>query len=377
MRKMLIGKVPQGMILGKTVFSPNGHVLLADGTELTSEYLMRLQALGFPAVLVKESYCCGLRYPEIVSDKMRADGMVTLRHIFEEVKKYKKIDTGAVKTLVKQLADEVMRNRKSLLELGDIRSYDGYLYGHSLNVCILSLRLGLMLDYNELQLRDLGIGAILHDIGMLFVEKQVVEKAGKLKTEEFEKIKQHCALGFNLLREQKDINLLSAHVAFQHHERFDGSGYPRLLKRGDICEFARIVAVADVFDALTSEKKHRKSYPYHAAVDILKNEAGSQIDPELSNLFMRNVALYPTGSLVELNSGEIAMVTGNKPQETLKPTIKILTDSNKLVISNWNFREVDLCLENGLKIEKLIEDDNVVAAFHKIFSQVQPELTAG
>lgn len=355
MRKILISKIQPGMILGKTVYAPNGHVLLAGGAELSPVYLKRLQALGFSTVVVKDGYCQDLTCPEIVSERARIDGAAAIKAIFEETFKYKKIDTGAIKSLVNHLVDEIVQSRRSLFEITDIRSFEGYLFAHSVNVSIIALRMGLQLNYNELQLRDLGVGAMLHDIGMLFVDKQVLGKIGKLTPEEFEKVKLHSNEGFNLLRDQKDINLLSAHVAFQHHERFDGTGYPRLLKNSEICEYARIVTIADMFDALTSDNKHRKSFSVPEALEIMKKYAGQQIDQDLTKTFMENVALYSTGQLVELNTGEVAVVTANSPGRPEKPKVKVILGDDKRLLKQ--FIEIDLHNESNLSIVRVIEDD--------------------
>lgn len=367
MRKILISKIQPDMKLGKTVYTPNGHVLLAGGAELNPGYLKRLQTLGFSAIFVQDGYCHDLNFPEIISERTRIDGAVQIKNIFEETCKYKKVDTATVKNVVNQLVDEIVQSRKNLFETTDIRCYEAYLFAHSINVCAIALRIGLQLGYNELQLRDLGVGALLHDIGMMFVEKQVLEKIGKLTPAEFLKVKQHSNDGFNLLREHQDINLLSAHVAFQHHERIDGAGYPRLLKKTEICEFARIVAIADMFDALTSENKHRKSYSVPAALEIMKTEIGRQIDEDLAAMFVENVALYSTGQLVELNTGETAMVTANSPGHSSSPRVKVLLDNRRRLVDN--FKEIDLFNEPSIVITKAIEEDAFCANVSKLLGE--------
>ncbi len=361
MRKVLISNLQPGMILGKKVYSPNGNILLTSGTELNPTYSKKLQALGFSAVFVQENYSSDLVFPEIVPEKIRIDAGIILRRVFEEAKRCRKIDTAVVKSLVNSLVDEIIRNRQGLIEIPDIRSYDGYIYGHSVNVCIMALQVGLLLDYNELQLRDLGVGAILHDIGVVFIDKEVIEKVGRFTDDEFVKMKQHSVEGFNLLREQKDLNLLSAHVAFQHHERIDGTGYPRLLKSDEICEYARITAIADLFDALTTERKYRKSYPFYAAIDLMKENVGQKTDRDLTRLFFRNIAAYPTGSLVELNTGEIGLVISNSRPDTSRPVIRIVTDKLKRITVTEVLPEIDLCKERESYIINVIEQDEPVA----------------
>ena len=358
MRKIPVSKLQSGMILGKSLYSANGSVLLSAGSELNSAYAKRLQALGFPTIIIIDGFCRDLEFPDIVSDSTRLDGIITLRRVFEEAKKYQKVDTKLIKDLVNRLADEVLQNRQLLFELCDIRSYDSYLYAHCLNVCILSLRIGLALNYNEVQLRDLGVGAVMHDIGSMYVDPKVVEKPGRLSPEEFSQMQQHSIKGFNLLRDQKDVNLLAAHVAFQHHERIDGTGYPRALKNTDICEFARIAAIADLFDALTSERKHRKAYSACEAVELMKEEAGLKIDSSLTELFLQNIALYAAGSLVELSSGEIGLVVYNRRIHPEKPVVRILTDSNKIPAGPDYVQEIELVKETGLNIVRELQDDS-------------------
>lgn len=361
MRKILMSQVQPGMSLGKNVFSPNGHILLAKGAVLTSGYLMRMQALGFSALIIQEDFCGDIEFSEIISERYRVDGMITLRNVFEEAKKSRNINTGAIKSLVNGLTDEVIQNRRILFEVTDIRPYDSYLYGHCINVCIMALRVGLMLGYNEFQLRDLGVGAILHDIGTVFIDKQVSEKAGILTSAEFEKMKKHSTDGFNLLREQKDINLLSAHVAFQHHERIDGSGYPRALNGTEICEYAKIVSIADEFDALTSERKHRKAYPNHVALSLIEQNTGNKIDSGIFNYFLKNISIYPTGSLVEINSGEVGLVISNNSQNIASPVIRILTNSSKQVHPNRYFRDIDLIKNSEVFITRVITNEEELA----------------
>ncbi len=369
MRRVGINDVQPGMVLAKTIFSPNGNVLLSAGAELNPSYVKKLQSLGYSAVMVRESYCSGLTYPEIVSEKARNEGIATLRHIFEEVGKYKKIDTGTVKSLVGILMDEILHNRRVLFELPDIRSYDGYIYGHSVNVCIMALKMGLMLDYNELQLRDLGVGAILHDIGTVFVDRTVIDKPGRLTPAEFEKVKHHSMEGFNLLREQKDINLLSAHVAFQHHERVDGNGYPRLLRSGDICEFARIVSIADMFDALLSDRRYRRAYRYHDAVELVRKEIGRKCDPETAELFFRNIALYPVGSLVELNTGEVGLVVSNTYPDHARPVIMVVADRQKQAAEPDEPLKIDLRRQKDVHVVKPFQDEKFTARLRRIFER--------
>lgn len=356
MRKLPIHVLEPGMILGKTIIAANGFVLLQEGSELTPSYIKRLQTMGYPSVMVKENFTDGLSFPEIVSEKLRGDGSRILGEVFAAGQKSRKIDTKRLKDLVNLLVDEVQQNRQSLYETSDIRPNDSYLYRHSVNVCVLALRLGFQLKYNELQLRDLGIGAMLHDIGLIFIDNQLAQKQAQLTPADLEKVKGHSMLGFNLVREHKDVNLLAAHVSLQHHERVDGTGYPRSLKGTDICEFARIVTIADMFDALTSERAHRPVYSFSRAVQILTEKAGSKLDARLVDLFLKNIAVYAVGSLVEINSGDIGLVVQNNYQHPRKPVVRLVKESCSPIV-DLTGPEVNLADYPELFINRLVEDD--------------------
>jgi HD-GYP domain-containing protein (c-di-GMP phosphodiesterase class II) len=370
MHKIPIIEVKTGRVLGKNIYAANGQVLLTDGTVLNTAYIERLRKRGFFSVIIKEDYQTGLHFPEIVSEKARVSGVVLLHKIFEEAGKFRRIDTGAIKSLANVYVDELQQNRKLLFEIPEVRSAHGYLFQHSVNVCIMAIRVGLMLEYNEFQLRDLGVGAILHDIGKMFVDKKIMEKTGLLTPEESEKLKEHCYHGFNFLREQKDINLLSAHVPFQHHERVDGTGYPRMLKGEDMSDFAKIVAVADMFDNLTNEKINNKVYSFSAAINMIKNDIRKACDCCITELFFKNIALFPVGTLVELSSKEIGLVVSNNRVDITRPIVRIVTDKNKRVLNSGSPIEIDLINEQDLKVVKVVDnDEKLVSNLNKFYSE--------
>src|SRR5690606_33431743 len=161
--------------------------------------------------------------------------------------------------------------------------------------------------YNRVQLRELAIGALLHDIGKVHLDKKILNKKGKLTAEEYKHIQQHSLYGFNTLRSYYEIPILSSIIAYQHHERLDGSGYPQCLKGEEIHEYSRVVMVADVFDALTSNRPYRKAYSVPHAIDIVKKLYPSLDDRSITAVFS-NVAPYPIDSIVMLNTWQIGQV---------------------------------------------------------------------
>ncbi|MDA8233195.1 MAG: HD-GYP domain-containing protein [Clostridia bacterium] len=356
MRKILLKSAKTGMVLGKTIYSASGNALLAVGVALTPMFINRLNELGVPAVYVRDGLCDDIEIPEIISELTRVDAQKAVKDVFEQCIRSDKVNFNIVRNIANNLADEALSNREQPINLTDIRTYDDYNYGHSVNGALLAIMTGIALGYNQLQLRDLAVGVLLHDIGKVFINKELLNKPGKLTTKEFEEVKKHSAKGFEILKTHEEINLLTAHVAFQHHEKYDGSGYPRGLKGKDIHEYARIAALADVYDALTTERVYRKAYTPFQATQVLIDCSNSHFDPTLLKAFIQNIAVYPVGSIVTLTSGEIGVVIKTRREKTKRPLVRILTDKNKKRVSSME--EVDLTEKTELQVIKLLSEDD-------------------
>ncbi len=178
---------------------------------------------------------------------------------------------------------------------------------YSVNTTVLSLIIGIGRNYSTDQLLELGMVVLMHDIGKLKVPEKILNKTDPLTKEEFEEIKKHAMYGYEMLRLNQDISLLSAHVALQHQEKYDGSGYPRGLKGKEIHEYARIATISDVYEALTSVRVYRGAMEPYKAYEFITVNSGSHFDPEFVKAFCKNVAVYPNGTGVVLSYGCAAM----------------------------------------------------------------------
>jgi HD-GYP domain-containing protein (c-di-GMP phosphodiesterase class II) len=327
MRRVPIDFLQEGMVVGRSIVNTEGKILLTQDTILTSKYIERLSQLGFASVYIKDDLS-NIDIPDIVSQKTRVYVTQTLKETSEFLKKRGKLNIKSVQKSVALLVDELLANRNVLFNLEDIRTYDGYLLGHSINVGILSIIIAISMGYDQLKLQEIGIGAVLHDIGKTLISTDILNKPGPLTPIEFNSVRKHSEFGFEILRTNQEISLLSAHVAFQHHERWDGTGYPRGLATDQITQHARIVAVADVFDALIADRQYRPGYPTNLALAIIKDGIGKHFEPLVVNHLIANVAAFPVGSIVLLNTGEIAVVTETRKDHPQKPVIKIIFDAN-------------------------------------------------
>ena len=283
MRKIRIEQLEAGMTLAKSIYATDGRVLVREQTVLTPGLIERLREMGFPAVYIKQS---SMPVGDLISDITRVDLIRALSKLDSSIRAGKKLDLLDSRKPLMLLIDEVVQNRKETIsDFPDIRMHSDYLYGHSVNVCVIAVKIGIKMGYNLSKLSELALGTLFHDIGMTQIPLSILNKTTPLNQEDLAQIRKHPESGFKMLKEVQGISAVAANIAFQHHERFDGSGYPRGLSGKNILEFGRIVAVADVFDALTTEKVYRPAISSKEALICIKAKAGSEFDPEIVEIF--------------------------------------------------------------------------------------------
>jgi putative nucleotidyltransferase with HDIG domain len=334
-----------------------GQVLINEGVPLTARMLERLLELQIPHVYIKDKQTEGIEPKDIVSQTTRNFAISTIKNEFTKMTKNGKIenvmdspDLGKkFRSVVKEILADVRSHHKVMSVLMDVQSADQYTFHHSLNVTIYSLALAMARNYTEKQLIEVGLGAILHDVGKLTVPNEILSKPGKLTDEEFAIVKEHTTNGFESLRRIHDIPLLCAHCAFQHHERLDGSGYPRGLVGDDIHEYAKIISIADVFDALTSDRSYRNAMLPHMAMEVIYSGAGTLFDFELVHTFRNTISMYPIGMTVKLSNGYKGVVVDHNHQLPSRPVIRLIEDNEGQAIQR--FEEIDLAKHLSVVIE--------------------------
>lgn len=289
MEKVRIEDLKVGMIVGKSIFAPNGMVLIREKAVITETILSKLKELGLPAAYIITSPD-GKEPEDLVSDATRMDLVRSLSKLDSQVRAGQDLNVLSSKQPLYTLIDEVVSNQKSLLGMSDIRLHGDYIYGHSVNVCTIAVKIGILLGYNQLKLAELGIGALFHDIGMTKIPLQILDKTSNLTNDELKLIQTHPEVGFGMLKDNHAISMVSAHVAYQHHERYDGSGYPRGIAGESIHEFARITAIADVYDSMTTEKTYRRAKSIPETLDYIKSKRGIEFDPNIVDVFKQIIS---------------------------------------------------------------------------------------
>jgi len=347
-RRVNLDKIQLGAILAKTIITLEGKVLLAAGMELTEEYRRKLQANGITEIYIEDEISKGICESDVVREDIITEAKSTVKMMMSKPSIKNNIDGQQVMEIVDRIISNILANGDIIANLSDIRSVDDYTFSHSVNVCIYSLIIGIGLGYTGEKLRELGVGAILHDIGKVMVPQEILQKPFQLSTDEFEEIKRHTFYGYEILKNANGISMTASYIALGHHERIDGSGYPYHLKDDNIHRAARIVAVSDVYDALTSERIYRKKLMPYEVIDYITSLSCHHFDRSAVDVFIRYTAYYPVGTAVILNTGEKGIVSKYNKNMPTRPIVRVVMDEQGKKLCKH--KEIDLVEQQECRI---------------------------
>ncbi len=357
-----------GMKLAESIFDEKGTLLLARDMEITVRYIVRLENLGITAIYVKDDRLNDVKPKDLVSFGIKSKALQTLYKNFFSIKS--DVESKTAKTninlnvinfnksefdnLIDQILNEMIHLNEISVDLHDIKTHDNYTLLHSLNVSIISTSIAILLDYNQYQIFDLALGSLLHDIGKILIPLNILNKPGGFTPEEFEVMKTHTLKGYEILRKESSIKPVSYCITLMHHERCDGTGYPKKLNKNDIHEFSRIVAIADVYDALTSDRPYRRRLLPEEALSIIRKD-NIKYDQRILELFTKHLVMFPIGSSVKLSSGEHAFIIGHHPKCPNKPIVRVVQNANMEKIPNPY--DIDLFEHQDIAIRELVDYD--------------------
>lgn len=256
------------------------------------------------------------------ASKIVAKGKEAVVSMFQEARMGKAIEADAVAPLVEEISNSVMRNPGALISLARLKTADDYTFMHSVAVCALMIALARQLDLDEPQVREAGMAGLLHDLGKAMIPLEILNKPGKLTDEEFDLVKTHPEEGYKLLLEGQGISDATKDVCLHHHEKIDGSGYPKGLNGETMSLFAKMGAVCDVYDAVTSNRPYKAGWDPAESIKRMAEWTG-HFDPTVFQAFVKSLGIYPIGSLVKLASGKLGVVIEQGEQSLLKPRVKV------------------------------------------------------
>ncbi|SFA80226.1 HD-GYP domain, c-di-GMP phosphodiesterase class II (or its inactivated variant) [Cohnella sp. OV330] len=338
MKLVDIDNLEPGQLLGRTLFSENGTVLLSAGVQLTVFMISTLRRLGVPMVYISEPGEQQIPLDEVLTEQTKQAVISQMSATFNALRSGKEFSARAISMSVDQLMEDVLRNQNVLVQLSDIRTADNALYMHSMNVCMMATMVGVNMGLNMLQLKELAIGALLHDIG----------KLGATGPEEGRS--HHAWRGFELLKLKREYSLLTAHVAFQHHEAPDGSGQPRGLSGEEIHAYAKITAVANMYDNLVHGTAELPRLQPHEAIERLHALSDTALDREILIEFLKIVSVYPNGVSVRLSNRLIGIVVAQHRGLPSRPIVRVIAREGESSAA----RELDLARLPTLFIDAVI-----------------------
>lgn len=255
--------------------------------------------------------------------KICAQSKRAVASMFQEARMGKAVDTAGAQKLVEEISDSVSRNPSALISLARLKTADDYTYMHSVAVCALMIALAKELKLDEAQTRSAGIAGLLHDLGKALMPMDVLNKPGKLTDQEFAIIKTHPTEGYKLLQASNCSDDMAHDVVLHHHEKTDGSGYPKGLKDQEISLFSKMGAVCDVYDAITSNRPYKSGWDPAESLRKMAEWSNGHFDPIVFQAFVKSLGIYPIGSLVKLSSGRLGIVIEQAQKSLLTPSIKV------------------------------------------------------
>lgn len=263
------------------------------------------------------------------AEQTYANTQVLVKEFLNKASKGDGVDGWLAKQAVAECVNSVLHSPDALLWLSQLKNKDHYTAQHSLNVCVLSIVLGRHLNLPEKNLNNLGLCGMMHDIGNSQIPLAILNKPGKLTPDETQIMQSHTTLGYELLKSSNDMHLSAISVALTHHEQLDGKGYPRGIDRASISDFSKIVSIADVYDAITSNRVYQNSRTHLEAITILTKVSGTQLDALLVVKFIESLGVYPPGCFVEMTNGAVAIVIEVNETAKLRPKVIVVLDEEK------------------------------------------------
>ena len=296
---------------GKSSVDPEKHLSSAHIRvgRLKSEDEKRPDGIASDIAAIRQMYSSAVAAAEVAWESAEVEGMP---------------DAPAALETVEGLAEAVTQNRTALMALTAMRNYDNYTFTHMVNVSILAMAQARALGIDGRLLREFGMSALMHDIGKVRTPKSILNKPEKLTDDEFVIMRRHVVDGSEILRRTPEMPILAPIVAFEHHLRLDGSGYPFTVKRDAMNLGSMLCAIADVYDAMRSQRTYQQAYPTDRILAVLRRNEGAQLDQNLVRRFVQLLGIYPPGNLVSLSTGEVAVVLRVHAPDPHRPRVRVL-----------------------------------------------------
>lgn len=339
-RYMTIRSLEPGMVIEQAVVDRAGRVLIKRGTELDDYLIESLKKMGVPGIDIRTGIVEEETddQPEIKAEAKKQIDKLSVAdrakvYLSESVKKrvaegvqylYQDTESEDFTDATKSITDDLMKaisdNDAIAVDISALKISDEYTFKHSVDVATMAMIVSRQYGLSDQEVYEIGISGLLHDIGKSKIPNELLNKAGKLTDEEFAFMKQHSLLGYGILKNKEDLSDSIKLGVLQHHEKINGSGYPMGVTAEKINLFAKIISIADIYDALVTERPYKKAFTPRNAVEMIMSMT-EELDIKVMKSFLESVILYPVGTNVELSTGEMAKVVANNPKYVLRPKV--------------------------------------------------------
>ncbi|MGH4052432.1 MAG: HD-GYP domain-containing protein [Clostridium sp.] len=352
MRLEFINKIKVGEVLGRNIFTNSGSILLRTGVILNELYIKKLKELGVFYVYVEDARLCDISVEDEKLSDLKAITMKNMVKIMKNVTGANKKVAEESLSVVSNLVNHIIVMGEVNKSLYDIQTYDNYFYLHSIDTGIMAIFLGISMDFSENELKELGIYAIIHDVGITKIDKNIITKTGKLTDEEIKEIKMHPIYGKEILEKNFFMSCEVLEAVECHHERVDGSGYPYGLINNEISKFAKIIGVCDVYNDALNNRCYRERFNPRDAYELILAGCGNDFDEEVVNHFKKTFSVFPLGSCLKLSNGVEGYVIKQNKNFPDRPIIRVLYENETR--EPIKFYEIDLLKCHNIRVHSVI-----------------------
>ncbi|MDK2786793.1 MAG: hypothetical protein PWP07_18 [Epulopiscium sp.] len=343
-----------GEIIAKTIIDKDGSRLLAKNTSFKLYYKEKLLERGIDKIYIVDDLSEGIENKDVISEQVRLETIDLVKDMVSLFKATQQIDVHRLEDTAVRIIEEILNNKEILYDIVDIKAKDNYTYCHSVNVAVLCVMLGRKMGGNKSYLKKLAIGGLLHDFGKILVPDEVLNMPVKLSNQEYNLIKQHPLQGYHIFKEHPSLTPITKAMILMHHEQIGGKGYPLGLTGEKIPEAAKICAICDIFDAMTSKRIHRDPYTIIDTLNEMEKMTRYHLDSDIFKIFRSIICYYPVGTTVLLSDDTIAIVEKNKTEAINQPTVRVIYD---LKSQQELFKRLDLVLHDDIKIQRELVPD--------------------
>ncbi len=352
------------MIVSRTLFGGEGQILLKAGVSIKERYIKALKRLGIKSIYVQDKRLEGIVTADVVRDTTRQEARLLVKELIDEIGRNKNgkfncLQGKKIIRVVNQIVEELLANKDIVLNIADIRTVDNYTFAHSVNVCILASLAAVKRNFNAKDIQEIAIGSLLHDLGKVKIPDNILKKRGRLTETEYAIIKSHPIHSRALLSGNALCTESVSDIVYQHHERRGGQGYPQGLSGAEISVFAQFTAVADVYDALVSDRSYRKAYLPHQAVEMFSSWGDTYFDVEVLRTYFSFLTAYPVGTHVKLSTGESGLVIKNKPGFPLHPVVRVLYEEPHFS-PHLNPYDLDLTSALNIVVTEVVDEEELL-----------------